>query len=125
MKRNWILWAALAATAAWMLPSTAIAADAAAGKALYDVNCLSCHGATGKGDGPVGAVLDPKPRDFSTGDFAFDTDADGAKGTDADLLNVVTNGATAYGGSALMAPWPALSDADKANVVAFVQSLKQ
>jgi len=126
MKRNWILWAAVAAVTVWMLPSTAAAAgDAAAGKALFDVNCMSCHGATGKGDGPVGAALNPKPRDLSVGAVTFDTDDDGEAGTDTDIINVISNGAAAYGGSALMAPWPAFSDEDKANLLAYIRSLKQ
>ena len=62
---------------------------------------------------------------FSKGDFKFDTDGDGKTGTDADLTNVIKKGAGAYGGSALMAPWPALSDAEIANIVAFIRSLKQ
>lgn len=35
------------------------------GRELYATNgCASCHGASGHGDGPVGATLDPRPRDF-------------------------------------------------------------
>lgn len=31
---------------------------------LYADQCASCHGATGRGDGPLGASLDPPPVDF-------------------------------------------------------------
>lgn len=115
----------IAALVATFLPASAFAGDAAAGKTVYDTNCTSCHGPEGKGDGPVGGVLQPPPRDFSVGDFAFDTDEDGAKGTDADLTNVITKGAMAFGGSPLMAPWPMLSADDMANVIAYIHSLKQ
>ncbi len=104
---------------------SASAGDAAAGKAVYTTNCVSCHGATGKGDGPVGAALNPAPRDFSTGEFKFDTDKDGSPGTDADLTAVIKSGAAAYGGSPLMAPWGHLPDSDVANLVAYIRSLKQ
>jgi mono/diheme cytochrome c family protein len=104
----------------------AVAGDVAAGKAKYDMFCLSCHGPAGKGDGPVGAALNPKPRDFSAAHFKFDADKDGTAGTDADLKLVIKNGAAAYGGSPMMAPWGAtLSEADLENVVAFVRSLEQ
>jgi mono/diheme cytochrome c family protein len=115
-----------AAVAALMVPLTASAGDVEKGKAAYAANCLSCHGETGKGDGPVGAVLQPPPRDFSVGDFAFDTDEDGTKGSDADLKNVISKGAGAFGGNQMMAPWAGvLSDEDIDNVVAFVRSLKK
>lgn len=102
------------------------AGDAAAGKTTYTTNCASCHGEKGAGDGPVGAALNPKPRDFSKGEFKLDTDKDGKTGTDADIKNVVKNGAAAYGGSPLMAPWGAtMSEKDLDNVVAYVRSLKK
>lgn len=34
------------------------------GKQLYDQNCAQCHGQQGRGDGPSGGSLDPKPADF-------------------------------------------------------------
>ncbi len=117
---------AAAFTAAVLLvPGAALAADAAAGKATFELNCVSCHGVSGKGDGPVGAVLQPPPRDFSQGDFKFDTDGDGKTGTDADLKGVIVQGAAAFGGSPLMAPWPTLSDDDVANVIAHIRSLAE
>ncbi|MGH0029720.1 MAG: c-type cytochrome [Myxococcota bacterium] len=125
MTKTSTLLAALA-LACLLLPATgAMAADAAAGKTTFDANCSSCHGVSGKGDGPVGAALQPPPRDFTTGDFKFDTDGDGKSGTDADLKAVIGQGAAAFGGSPLMAPWPALSDDDVANVIAHIRSLKQ
>jgi len=32
-----------------------------AGAEIYDVNCATCHGPEGKGDGPAAAGLDPQP----------------------------------------------------------------
>jgi mono/diheme cytochrome c family protein len=122
-RSQWTIAIALAALVAGMAPA-AFAGDAAAGKKTYTTNCSSCHGDTGKGDGPVGGALQPPPRDFSMAEFAYDTDGDGEKGTDADLTNVIKNGAMKYGGSPLMAPWTTLSDDDIANLVAFIRSLK-
>ncbi|MDF1612404.1 c-type cytochrome [Stygiobacter electus] len=34
------------------------------GKDLFKANCSSCHGENGQGDGPAGATLNPKPRNF-------------------------------------------------------------
>lgn len=114
----------LVALTALVIPAAANAGDAEAGKVTFTTNCMTCHGMMGKGDGPLSAALDPKPRDLSSGVFKFDTDSDGTPGTDADLKNVITQGAMAFGGSALMAPWPALSDADVANLIAFIRTLK-
>lgn len=71
----------------WMAPEDAakkrnpVSADSASlarGKKLFQANCASCHGAQGKGDGPAGAALNPKPADLAAmagqhpdGDFAW------------------------------------------------------
>lgn len=76
-----------AASGHWMAPEEAakrpnpVPADAdslARGKKLFEANCASCHGNSGKGDGPAGAALNPKPADLTAmagqhpdGDFAW------------------------------------------------------
>ena len=36
------------------------------GETLYRIQCVSCHGAEGKGNGPAGLALVPQPRNFTT-----------------------------------------------------------
>lgn len=43
----------------------------AKGKQLFLVNCASCHGPEGKGDGERAAELNPKPRNYNTEKFKF------------------------------------------------------
>jgi len=45
-----------------MEPNTALLE---AGKELYTVNCVACHGENGLGSGPGAAALNPPPREFS------------------------------------------------------------
>lgn len=59
-------------------PIPADKASRARGKQLYQANCASCHGATGRGDGPAGKALRPKPANLvamagghSDGDYAW------------------------------------------------------
>lgn len=119
---------ALALTFGFALAASSALADDAAkeGREVYiKTNCNSCHGMEGKGDGPVAAALDPKPRNYTKGDFKFDANKDGKAGTDADLALVIKNGAAAYGGSAMMMPNPTLTDAQIQELIAYIRSLKQ
>jgi high-affinity iron transporter len=50
---------ALGSEAALELPKAPI--DLAAGRAIYEKACASCHGIRGLGDGPAAATLNPKP----------------------------------------------------------------
>jgi len=110
---------------AFAFSSPAFAADAAAGKVTFEQLCWTCHGMTGKGDGPAGAALTPPPRDFSVGHFLFDANGNGHPGDDEDLMAVIKQGAAAFGGNPTMAPWGHLADDDIANLVAYIRTLKQ
>ena len=107
-------------------PSAALAAgDLAKGKETYKMICETCHGPTGKGDGPGAQGIQPAPRDFSKGEFKFDGNKNGKTGEDADLKAVISKGAAEFGGSPLMTPWAgAISDTDIDNVIAVIRSLK-
>ncbi len=57
------------------------------GKEIYETYCLACHGKDGKGDGPAGKELSPKPSDLSfimkrhiaTDEYLFWTISEGGK----------------------------------------------
>ncbi len=91
------------------LASVALAAPAApshadqvaAGKKVFEMNCLPCHGATGKGDGAAAAALNPKPRNF--------TDAAYMKTRPIETIRkVVTEGGQSVGLSPVMISWKAI-----------------
>jgi len=44
------------------------------GKALYTKHCKSCHGITGKGDGPNAGEFDSKIGDFSSAEFQLQSE---------------------------------------------------
>ncbi|MFQ5912457.1 MAG: c-type cytochrome [Nitrospinota bacterium] len=110
---------AAAAVALALTASQAAAqkADVQAGKQKYLQFCASCHGTTGKGDGPAAAALDPKPRDH--------TDAKYMKNLkDEEIFKIIKEGGPAVGKSPLMPPWGgALSDQDIRNISAHIRTL--
>jgi len=46
--------------------AVAAGGDPAKGKAVYEKFCVTCHGAQGKGDGPAGLMMTPRPADFTS-----------------------------------------------------------
>jgi mono/diheme cytochrome c family protein len=94
-------------------PVAANAASLAAGKKLYDAQCASCHGVTGKGDGKGGALLKPLPSDF--------TDATWKHGqSDGEIFTVIRDGAKQTG---MRAYGSRLAANDLWNLVNYVRSL--
>lgn len=51
-------------------------ASIARGRDLYEQNCVSCHGVSGRGDGPLAATLRPRPADFRAHMAAGHTDGE-------------------------------------------------
>ncbi len=67
-------WVAPARAAAKKNPIPASAAALDVGKKVFERECLSCHGPTGKGDGPKAAQLKTQPHDLSAPPIAGQSD---------------------------------------------------
>lgn len=50
-----------------------MAPDLQLGERLYQQSCVTCHGSMGRGDGPAGAGLDPKPANFHDADLVWNS----------------------------------------------------
>jgi mono/diheme cytochrome c family protein len=62
---------------------TLVSGNPARGQAIYKEKCASCHGEAGKGDGPGGAALNPRPRDLTDpAGYKYGADAKGIVRTD-------------------------------------------
>jgi mono/diheme cytochrome c family protein len=82
--------AAAPVAAALKNPVPATAASIAAGRAVYEKQCVSCHGETGLGDGRMGVELDPKPANL--------VDAEWKHGSaDGDIFTLIRKGAKGTG----------------------------
>ena len=69
---------------------------------IFKNRCTMCHGQSGKGDGPAGAALNPKPRNW--------TDAEWQKVvTNEEIEKAILGGGQAVGKSVLMPANPDLA----------------
>ena len=80
------------------------------GEKVAKVNCASCHGAKGKGDGAAAAALNPKPADWTSKKVQDETDGS--------LFWKISTGRGA------MPPWKHLPENDRWALVHYLRSLK-
>lgn len=88
------------------------AGDPAAGQVIYSPNCTACHGQKADGKGPAAVALKPKPTDFTAPAFW-------ASRKDEDVAGSIRAGKP---GTAMSA-FAQLSEADVANIVAYLRSV--
>lgn len=67
-------------------------------KGTFNSVCATCHGQDGKGDGPAGGALNPKPADFT--DPAF-----WKANADSVLFKAIKEGGASVGKSPMMVAW--------------------
>lgn len=95
-----------------------LAQDIDKGKALYAANgCGTCHGLTGRGDGPLAMTLTPPPRDFRDA-AAFKNGVDPSS-----VAATIATGLTRDGGQ--MQSYFHLSDRERHLLARFVISLRE
>lgn len=82
-------------------PSSSAPAEEA--RNAFNTLCATCHGQSGKGDGPAAATLEPKPRNYT--DKAWQ-----ASVTDAQIKKIIVEGGAAVGKSPLMPAWTQFAD---------------
>jgi mono/diheme cytochrome c family protein len=93
---------------------SAAGGDAGKGKAVFQAKCVTCHGAEGKGDGPLGKALKPPAGDF--------TSAESKKKSEDELRNIIENGKP----KTSMVAWKKqLSEAEVQDVLAYVLTLRK
>jgi copper transport protein len=88
-------------------------ASIAAGQALYQEDCAVCHGLEGKGDGPLGLTLNPRPADLTLHTIP-------GVHSDGQLFDWITNG---YRGSVMPAWRDRLSDTLRWDIVNYLRTL--
>jgi len=83
----------------------------------YRRYCAGCHGNLGDGEGENAMWLDPKPRNFTLGQFKCRSTPSGSLPTDADLYETVGRGLQ----SSNMPSWNPLSNQQRVDLVAYVK----
>jgi mono/diheme cytochrome c family protein len=105
------------AAGAWKAPATAKAVTnpvdrvtgVKLGRALFQENCVICHGKAGKGDGEAAAAMNPRPKSLA--------DKTVQAQTDGELFWKVSEGREAMPG------WKSLPEKERWSLVQYIRNL--
>ena len=89
-----------------------------AGKQLYFRYCWGCHGFRGDGTGENAPYLNILPRDFVAAKFKCRSTPTGTLPTDQDIFNTIERGVV----NSNMPSWMALTNQQRADLVAFIKT---
>src|ERR1700719_509847 len=139
-QKHSLKWMYLATAALLTLPSLAVAQQAPAaamhvgarqeahlgkltghsetGRQLYCRFCWGCHGFHGDGNGENAPYLNIQPRNFVAASFKCRSTPTGTLPTDEDLSNAIERGLV----NSNMPAWYALTDQQRADLVAFIKT---
>ena len=81
------------------------------GQKVAQVNCVSCHGKSGKGDGAAAVALNPKPADWTSKKVQEESDGE--------IFWKITTGRGA------MPSWRHLPESDRWALVQYIRTLKK
>ena len=100
-----------AVTLAYLSVAMASAADAKAGKGVFNSSCKACHGPTGAGNPALAKMMKVELKDLkSPGVQAL---------SDSDIAKIIT------GGKGKMKPITAVIGASVDNVIAYIRTIKK
>jgi high-affinity iron transporter len=89
-------------------------ADVKQGSVIFAARCAFCHGTAGKGDGPAGVALKPRPTNFTSAQYWETTSIE-------HIEDVIANGKP---GTAMVAFKGTLGREQIEDVAAYLQTLK-
>lgn len=89
-----------------------------AGQEIYKINCATCHGPEGAGDGPGAVGLDPKPANLGDSEMMHEL-------SDGYLFWRVSKGGAIEPFNSVMPSWEWMTEGQRWQVISYVRTLSE